>query len=206
MKIGGFWLHLAVEDPLSEGVSRRLFGEYRPDVEILQCYGRSGSGFLKKRIRSWNQAARQLPFLVLTDLDQAECAPSLIGEWLPTEPHPNLLLRVAVREVEAWLLADHQGWAEFLGLQQPPKFHRPEDLPDPKAALLKEAARSRRRSIRSDLLPAPGTTARVGPNYNGRLIDFVGTTWHPERARHHADSLDRMIRAIEAFRPRIPND
>jgi hypothetical protein len=32
--------------------------------------------------------------------------------------HPNLLLRVAVREVEAWLFAHKTAFAEFLGVSR----------------------------------------------------------------------------------------
>jgi len=194
--MSGQWLHLAVEDALSEAVARRLLSTYRSDFDVIRCYGRNGSGLLRKRIGSWNQAAKRLPFLVLTDLDRDECAPTLIRTWLPEAPHPNLLLRVAVREVEAWLLADRLGWSEFLGLERAEPRSDVETLTDPKSALIESIRKCRRRDLREDLLPAPRTTARVGPNYNGRLIEFVESTWRPEEARKNADSLDRMIQAL----------
>ncbi len=70
------WCKIAVEDTLSEAVVRRLFQQYRPDIEVAESYGHTGFGLLKKRIGSWNLAAQQLPFLVLTDLDRGACAPS----------------------------------------------------------------------------------------------------------------------------------
>jgi len=37
-------------------------------------------------------------------------------KWLPYPKHPNLLFRVAVKEVEAWLLAHRAAFATFLGI------------------------------------------------------------------------------------------
>ena len=198
------WLNIAVEDTVSEEVIRRLVRDYRPDARINHCYGRTGYGLLRKRILNWNIAASRLPFLVLTDLDKAACAPSLIREWLPQGVHPNLLLRVAVREIESWILADYQGWSIFLGLNPTPLSMDVEELGDAKAALLKTVKKSRR-SLRADLLPQKGTSARVGPNYNGRIIEFVASHWQPEQARQRAASLDRTIRALQRFKPTLPS-
>ncbi|MDF2210039.1 hypothetical protein L1F28_15070 [Arthrospira platensis NCB002] len=44
-----------------------------------------------------------MAYLVLTDLDKSECPLAIINEWLKSQPkHPNLLFRVAVKEVESW--------------------------------------------------------------------------------------------------------
>jgi hypothetical protein len=122
----------------------------------------------------------------------------LIGAWLPDGAHSNLLLRVAVREIEAWLLADIQGLAAFLGLKRL-QTQDVESLTDPKTSLLAEVKKSRRRRLREDILPARRTSAKVGPRYNGALIEFVRGQWQPEEARRNSDSLDRMIKAIDRF-------
>ncbi len=70
--------------------------------------------------------------------------------------------------------------------------------------LAESVRKSRRREIRNDILPARGTTAKVGPNYNGCLIRFVREHWQPERARRKADSLHRAIHSLERFRPVLP--
>lgn len=98
-------VNLAVEDELSEVVLRRLLADARC-YAVGTVYGRRGNGYLRKTIVGWNRAARGCPFIVLTDLDNTRCAPSLIAEWLTVPKHPNLLFRIAVREVEAWLLSD----------------------------------------------------------------------------------------------------
>jgi hypothetical protein len=107
-------INLAVEDELSEAVLRRLVRRAGKDYHIGACYSRGGFGYLKRVVPGWNRAARSRPFLVLTDLDRRPCASSLIEDWLPEPRHPNLLLRVAVRSVEAWLLADNENLCRYL--------------------------------------------------------------------------------------------
>lgn len=81
-------------------------------------YGRKGKPYLRQKIDGFNQAARYSPWVVVVDLNaEADCAPSLCAQWLP-DPAPNLCFRVAVREVEAWLLADGETLARFLGVSR----------------------------------------------------------------------------------------
>jgi len=102
-------VNLAVEDALSEAVLRRLLDECGGPWAIGKIYTRGGVSYLLKMIAGFNNAARGVPFVVLADLDQADCAPALVTEWLPHGAHDNLVLRFAVREVEAWVLADTKG-------------------------------------------------------------------------------------------------
>ena len=39
--------------------------------------------------------------------------------------------------------------------------------------------------------------AKVGRNYNGRLLPFVQCLWNPDTAAENADSLKRTITAIK---------
>jgi hypothetical protein len=120
-------INLAVEDELSELVLRRLLGASGVDYHVGVVNRRGGFGYLRSRVSGWNRAAAGVPFLVLTDLDNAPCPPALLADWLPEGPHPNLMFRVAVREVEAWLIADRLALARFLRC-------RPRDVPpDPEA-------------------------------------------------------------------------
>ncbi len=132
-------VNLAVEDALSEAVLRRVLAESGREYAVGAVYCRGGFGYLKRTIRGWNNAARGTPFVVLTDLDRGECAPSLICEWLPGFIHPNLLLRVAVREVEAWLIGDRENMARFLRCPLSRVPTSPEALDDPKRALVELA-------------------------------------------------------------------
>ncbi len=192
-------INLAVEDALSEVVLRKMLESCERPFEVANCYYQGGFGYLKKRISGFNNAARGVPFLVLTDLDRSECAPTLISEWLPNHRHPNLLFRVAVREVEAWLLAHRPAFVKFLAVSEAHIPLSPESIDDPKRTLISAARRSKRREIREAIVPAEGTTAKQGPDYNSCLARFVTDVWNPHAAKQHADSLKRAMRCLEQF-------
>src|SRR5471032_291896 len=106
---------LASEDALSEAVGRRLVEETGSDLAVTQLLRRGGFGYLRSRIRNFCELARRTPVLLLTDLDREECPANLIADWLRRDAIPEqLLFRVAVRQVESWLLADRDGIARLL--------------------------------------------------------------------------------------------
>lgn len=193
---------IAVEDPLSEAVTRKLFEEVRPDLSITGLIGNRGNSYLRSKARELNRVAAKLPVFLLTDLDSpAICPPALIDQWLRSERAFNLLFRVAVLEVESWVLADRARLASFIGV---PEHRIPSDtdaIADPKQFLVNLARKSRSTQMRMDLVPAAGSMARVGPLYNARLSAFVAESWSASRARIASRSLDRAARQLEiAFR------
>jgi hypothetical protein len=133
--------------------------------------------------------------LLLTDLDRAACPVGLVESWLGRHECPeNLVFRVAVREIEAWLLADHDALRRLLGktARLPPD---PDTLPDPKRALL-ELAKRAPRDVREDLVAVRGAVAAQGLGYNARLCALVEHHWSPERAAERSASLKRARRRI----------
>ena len=194
-------IQLAVEDDLSEAVLRRVLADSRRPFAIGTCYSGRGFGYLRKTISGFNNAAKGTPFLVLADLDQIECPPDLINTWLSDPIHPNLLFRVAVKEVEAWLLADRSGFARFLGIQRVMVPQDADAIEDPKACLIDLARRSPHRELRLDIVPPPGSTRRIGPNYNGRLTSFVQDRWDISAAKQSSLSLMRTVNAVSRFVP-----
>jgi len=194
-------VHLAVEDDLSEAILRRLLIHMDREFVVGVVYGRSGYGYLRSTIAGWNKAARGVPFVVLTDLDRYTCPSALIADWIPHHQHPNLLLRVAVREVESWVLADPASLSKFLGVK--PEVIPPDSdsLPDAKAALVNVANQSRSREIRRRVVPKRGSTAKQGPDYNACLTEFVNSTWNIDAAGRGSESLGRTIGRLQAFTP-----
>ena len=191
------WINLATEDALSEAVLRRLIAAFPDRLAVAECYRRNGFGYLRSRVRGFNQAARIRPWILLTDLDQAECPAVLLNDWLRDPKHPQLLFRVAVRQVESWLLADGPRFAEFAGIRPQAISMRPDELANAKASLIELVSASRRTDLRRDVVPETWSTARQGPNYNSRLVAFVQNRWRPRFASHRSQSLARTFSRIE---------
>ncbi|MCC5062667.1 DUF4276 family protein [Xanthomonas campestris] len=189
---------IATEDELSEIICRKLLGEVgiKPFLELR----RGGSGYLRGRIPSFCQMAQNYPVIVLTDLDLVVCAPRLVADWLRNQIVPqNFLLRVAVREVESWLLADGSALSSYFGVEM--RVDSVENISDPKQFLLEKLRRSQR-AIRTSVVNVRRGQAYCGVGYNNELAGFVREAWSPERASQHSDSLSRMRRRISEMTSR----
>lgn len=193
----GVPITVAVEGPTDEAVVRRVLQDLRIPCGPVHICG--GKGKIDKRVSAYNHAAQHNPWLVLRDLDNdAPCAPGLIGALLPT-PAPRMRLRIVVRSIESWLLADVEGIVAFLGLRKQNLPVEPDLLPNPRMELLGLARRAQRREVREDLLPAPGTTALVGRGYTARLIELAILYWEPARAAERSPSLAACLRALRSL-------
>lgn len=185
-------INIATEDELSEIVGIRLVSEMGSAFEVGLTLRKGGFGYLRNSLKSFCQMASRDPMLLLTDLDQAKCPASLIEEWMGSMRKPDkLLFRVAVREVESWLLSDHDAMASLMGCSKAKLPKQPDTLADPKQTLLR-FARNAPRNIRTDLIAEDGVIASQGLGYNQRLGDFVREQWSPERAASRSDSLLRV--------------
>ena len=192
---------LAVEDTLSETVVTRLVSDYLPGVGVREVVGRQGIGYIRRRMRDLNQIALyQNPVLVVVDLDRPQdCAASRVVRMSGglTATAPNLLIRIAVLEIESWIMADREGIAGWLKIATTAVTRNPESLTDPKRTLVQLATHSRNRGLREAISPAQGSgTHRTGLGYNEAMSEFVNQIWDPEAARHVAPSLERAITRI----------
>ena len=191
------FITLGVEDRLSELVARRLLTEYAPNFEVFETLGLRGNRQLRRSLRPLNAiATRQRPALIITDLDRPQsCPPALLREWASgLTLSPNLLIRVAVLEIEAWLLADQAGIAQWLGISANRIPANPETVLDPKRTLVELANRSRNRDLRTAIVPRRGIgTHQIGPGYDQMVGEFALQHWNTEAARSTARSLDKAI-------------
>ncbi|MFZ1641226.1 MAG: hypothetical protein WAV07_07250 [Candidatus Contendobacter sp.] len=190
---------IATEDALSEALLETLLYRSGRPVHIAQRFRRQGFGYLKRQMPVFNQIAHWRPVLVLTDLDQGECAPQVRRDWLRQPPAPNLLFRVAVRESEAWLLADGEAFAAFIDIDPGKVPPLPEALPDPKQMLLTLVRKSRHRELKQDILPTPRARTVQGLGYNEQLSRFVRDYWRVDCAVSHSPSLARAWQRIRAW-------
>jgi len=201
-------VNIVIEDDLSKEMIRILLRQSGTHLAINMVLpdlkrelASPGYSYIKKNIARFNRAARVTPFIVLTDLDKNDCAPNLIREWLPYPRHNNLMFRVAVREVEAWVMADRAAFAAFIGLGVNRLPLDSEQLDDPKKFLINLVKSCRKKDIKIAILPGEGSTATIGPNYNGCLIGFLQKQWRLEEAIKHSNSLKRMAEMLKDFRP-----
>jgi hypothetical protein len=199
---------LAVEDELSESMLRAILLQTRRDFLVGSVYGRKGADYLRQKLRGFNMAARGSAFLVLTDLDTHHCVPDLIENWFnchldeyPQRKHANLVFRVAVREVESWVMADRERFADFLGISSKLVPEQTDTIRNPKELLMGLASKSRYRRLRDDIVPRPGDQRKTGPDYNGRLGEFIHFSWRAEVAYKHSASLADAWKRLLAFHP-----
>ena len=190
---------LATEDELSEVVGHKLVEGAGTGLKVVLRLRRGGFGYLRSSMRKFCELARQMPVLLLTDLDAVPCPTALIADWSRNNAIPDqLIFRVAVRQVESWLLADRENIANFLmiGMRRVPVD--PDKLPDAKKCLLQLAKQAPRR-VREELLAVRGATASQGLGYNALLSDFVRSSWNPVKAATRSDSLRRARLRLAEF-------
>lgn len=192
-------MNVAVEGFLDEAVVRRLLDDVGGVVG--KVYVKRGNRPLRAKIAGYNNAAKRGPWLVLTDLDQGyRCAAELVADWLPGRAR-DMNLRVAVRAIEAWLLADRRQLASFLGVPVSRLPQDPETTLDPKGLVVDLARSSRRRDVRDALVPDPRSGRRAGPGYTSLLFEFVREEWDLDEAAHRSPSLDRCRRRLRGQTP-----
>ena len=180
---------LAVEGKADRSVASRLICHVGGRVGMV--YGEHGKGFLLNGLSGYRHAARHTPWFVLLDLDRdATCPVPLLREWMPT-PTRYLCFRVAVRQLESWLLADAEALAEYLGVQRRWIADAPDSLEHPKNAIVALARRSPNRRLREDMTVPSRRSSGTGEGYAARIIEFAESAWRPEVAARRSESLRR---------------
>lgn len=160
-----------------------------------------GCDAIKKKCQSFVKMAQAgIHTFTLTDLDTQECAGVLIRDWfaLPESDDVSLpdkiIFRVAVREVESWILADHVAWAKHVAIPSGNFSVHPERLSDPKQHLLNVIRKKGTKKVHREMLPTG--SASIGPRYNEVLCRFINKKWSPKRAAKNSPSLARAIEAL----------
>jgi hypothetical protein len=173
----------------------------REGIEIRKVLGLRGKDNILSNLKEYNRSARHgAPWIVLVDLDDDEdCAPPLVKKNLP-RPAPNMIFRVAVRELEAWLLADRRKMADFLRVPLEKVPRQAEGAT--KETLLRLVRMSRSRNLKQDMLPRPGSGSKQGILYNAQLERYLDNFWRLEAAAANSDSLQRFVKAVRSLRAR----
>jgi hypothetical protein len=189
-------LSLVVEGDTDLPVARRLAADAGLPVSLELDQG--GKDALDAALPGFANAAKGSPWFVLRDLDRdADCP---VG-FLRTRKVPSatwLCFRLAVRSAEAWMLADHEGLAPFLGVAASRLPQDPDAIDSPKRHLVDLAQRGKSR-VRKGMVPRPGGSRPTGPLYESLLIEFGTHHWELERAAARSESLRRARAALRAL-------
>lgn len=137
----------------------------------------------------YNEAGKHIDVMGLADLEQAPCASSLLASKL-TYKSPRFHLRLAVRMLESWLLADRQSMARFLKVPISALPTSPDDDAHAKRLLISIARKSTSRAIRDALVP-DDSGGIVGSDYAATMSKFIEQHWRVSAARKHSPSLEK---------------
>jgi hypothetical protein len=196
--MNGLFVNLVVEGYLDQRVVEKVFAER--GIKIAGIHGKQGKDFIMSRMSGYYHGAATAGsrWLVLLDLDDDNCAPEFLKDHSPGS-NDNFMLRLAVRELESWLLADRSRIAAFLGVPKEKVPMQVESLRKPKKTIVDLARKSRKKDIRQDIPPQPGVSAQQGILYNSRMEEFVTKFWRVDVAERSSDSLRRFLKSLATW-------
>jgi len=187
----------AVEGPTDDVAIRRIM----QSVGLVPGLGLGGNGreALLNRVPNYNRAARVGPFVVLIDFERDQgCVGAFVRRVLPA-PSELMRLRVAVRSIESWFMADADSLARYLNVPVDRIPAQPDTIAQPKLQMVNLARRSRSSVIRREMVPREGSGRSVGPAYTSRMQEFARFHWNIERAADTSPSLLRSLRALKTL-------
>lgn len=187
-------MNLAVEGVTDATAARRLL--HHAGHEPGQVVVKRGKTELDPLIRRLAGAAGPLLWLVLRDADRdgEDCPARLCAELLPHGQPGGLCLRLPVRSLEAWLLADADAFAAHFRLRPALVPANPEGLENAKRAVVQACRRSPSRAVVAAMCRP---NDKPGPEYTPGLQGFIDQAWDPGRAAARSPSLTRALTDME---------
>jgi len=176
-----------------------------PSALKLSVEVTGGKVELLRRLPAYAKAAQYSPFVVLLDLDMdGDCAPTYLRDTLELALRPAFLcIRIPVRAIESWFIADTVAFSTYFGLRRARVTTDPESLDDPKGELIRLVSDSSKTSMKRDVVPVPGSQRRVGRGYTSAIQTFVQGHWDISKARTRSHSLDRALVALGSLSERL---
>lgn len=182
-------IHALVEGYLDGQLLKILLKQLGLGERILVLRDAGGHNNFWKAAERYNDAGRHGVVVGLADLEQARC-PSQQLATLRNGLSEGFKLRLAVRMIESWIVADRASFASFIGVSVSRVPSEPDLEPHPKRMVAALAKQSSRRTIREGMAPQH-SSALVGPEFTTLMTTFVESSWDSSRARRHSPSLDR---------------
>lgn len=112
-------------------------------------------------------------------------------------------MRVAVHEIEAWIMADVDNFAAFLGVKHQLLPSYPDQVADPKSEIARLARGSSKKAVRANIAPDPTSGAKIGKAYTSEMTRFVEKDWQLDNATQNSASLARAIQRFDEFFSRL---
>ena len=176
-----------VEGHLEERLLGVLWHQLGKSHRRLTVRNAGGSPFWKDA-RRYNEAGRHQLVVGLADLEQTRCAIDALKQ-LQKPLSAGFKLRLAVRMIESWIIADRVAFASHLGLHIAQVPIHPDLLEHPKRTVVELARQSGRRAVREALVPTG--LSPVGAEYTPFMAGFVESRWRLSEARKISPSLER---------------
>lgn len=200
-------VYIAGEDEATRAVIVRLLKDYAPHLHVLGELPARGSQ-VKAKIGNFNRLAKDYPVILLTDLDDEPCGPIGKEKLLNGQVQErDFVINIAVDEVEAWLMADRDGFARYFGVpvaqvpvSMPQKMSGRKALPEISVPVKSSwlfthdlMQHSTNAEKKAQVAVSPQDKNSKGKEYNTAVVPFIHDVWNPEVARVASDSLNRMI-------------
>ena len=194
-------IHVVSEDSLSECVATKIVKLYLKNHIPYPIHTGGGKSKILRRILQYNKSAKHLHFFIIIDLDREQCLAHFIKNCFKNQPlKKGMIFRVAVREIESWILADINGFYNYFTIPKQKLSSNPDKLNKPKQHLVNIIDQyCKKRTYKENIIPYKNSNAIVGPGYNSEMIKFIHNSWNVERARKNSESLNRCIMALKAF-------
>jgi hypothetical protein len=186
----------AVEGGTDVPVAEKLIAHVGRRPRQVSASG--GSGVIDAKLGRWAQPSNHAPMLILRDWDLSDgvlCPPALIDKIAGHARPANVAVRIAVRSMESWLMADTFAARRFFQTSRLPQ--QPELLDRPKLALVDACRDSRLRRVRIGMVPRPGSGGAVGADFALLIGEYAREHWDPVRAQVNAPSLRRAIARMQ---------
>lgn len=191
---------MLVEGDCDEIVVRKLLAETGHSVGTV--FGKGGIDKLRRLAFGISRRSRHgVPLIIVADhMDLDEGCPGDAAAALLADRPDLCLVRLAVPEIESWVMASRQEFADYLGVSVQLVPSNPDVVPDAKQRLVNIARKSTRKNKRMAIVPQPGTSASVGPGYIDELARFIQSDWQLSSARSSSRSLHKAAASLEKFR------
>lgn len=185
-------IDLLVEGVVDEIVLRAILD--KQGLSVGTIYGRKGIGYVRERAEGIAiRGAYGSQVLIVADaMDIPSPCPGEGSRMLVANPPNGTIVRLAVNEIEAWLLASRSELAAFLRVPLARVPGNPDEVPDPKQCLVNLARMSPNSKLRQMIVPREGTSAVVGIGYVDAIADFVRSRWSLEAAIDVSSSLRKL--------------